>query len=53
VNHDVLSNASRSPAIADCVVVKMDMLVDCRKIRLPRAIAEKVARRVVMDCETS
>jgi hypothetical protein len=53
VNHDVFSKASRSPAIADCVVVKIDMLVDCKKMRLPRAIAEKIARRVVMDCETS
>lgn len=53
VNHDVFSNASRSPAIADWVVVKMDMLVDCRKMRLPRAMAEKTARSVVMDCETS
>ena len=48
MNHVAFSKASSSQAMADCVVVSMEMLVAWRKIRNPSASVHKVPRIRVM-----
>ena len=48
VNHVVFSKASSSLAISLCVVVRREMLVAWRKMRKPRAVAQRVPRAKLM-----